>query len=921
MKQILIVGWMTVGWMMVGLLAGIASAQAADVTNLRCEYLVNPLGIDVVKPRLSWVIEERGQGAGAGSRETVDRGQKQIAYQILVASSQDLLKKEQGDLWDSGKVASDQSIHVEYAGKPLESRMICHWKVRVWLKNDKADNGQPTTDNSPIGQPTAWSQPAFWSMGLLKPEDWQAKWIGAGASSGRDYFRKEFQVGMPVKRATASICGLGFFDCSINGKAVGDHVMDPAYTAYPKRAMYVTFDVTGHLQQGTNAVGAALCSGRAGGTCLILQVDIVYADGSTQLLLTDATWKVNADGPLRASSEYNGEEYDARKEFPGWDRPGFDDSAWRVACLRDAPCARLQAQMLEAMRVTQVVKPVAITSPAKGVYIVDMGQNFYGVTRMNVTGPTGTEVRLLSAYSLRPDGSLKTEDNRKARCTDIYTLKGNGCETWSPRFKGQGFRRVQVTGFPGTPTLENFEGLVVHSDIPPVGEFACSSELITRIHQNIRWAQRMYKRSVPMDPDRDERAGWLGDPAKDAESDAYNFNVAPFYAKWLGDITTDQAKDGNVSDVSPGNACNGNVDWPSVLTILPDSLHDFYGDRRVLEENYDSMKRWMDFQIKTNQKADFTVDRNGYGDWCDVSTIGIDGWVGVKGKTSFALISTAYHYNNIRIMARAAKLLGKAEDGQRYEALARQVGDAFNRRFFNPTTATYESETQCAYALALIFDLVPAAHRDRVIKNLADDILVKNKGHLSVGLIGMQWLMQALDKSGRNDLAYTIVTQTDRPGWGYMVSKGATTVWERWDGDTVGPLMNSEALLMLAGNLDAWFYQVLAGINYDPAQPGFKHSIIKPQPLGDLRWVKARHDSMHGRIVSNWQRDGANLTMDLTIPVNTTATVYVPAKEAAGVTESGKPAAQAKGVKFLRMEDGSAVYEVGSGCYQFCSGK
>jgi len=469
--------------MMIGLLAGIPSAQAADVTTLRCEYLVNPLGIDVVKPRLSWVIEERSQ-------KTEVRGAKQTAYQILVASSEDLLKKDKGDLWDSEKVASDQSIHVEYAGKPLESRMVCHWKVRVWDQKGKVSD---------------WSQPAFWSMGMLKPEDWQAKWIGAGGSSGRDYFRKEFQVRMPVKRATASICGLGFFDCSINAKAVGDHVMDPAFTSYPKRAMYVTFDITGHLQQGTNAAGVVLCSGRAGGTALILQLDIVYEDGSTQQLVTDATWKFNADGPIRYSHEFHGEEYDARKEFPGWDRPGFDDSSWRVVSLRDAPCARLQAQMLEPMRVTQVVKPIAITSLAKGVYIVDMGQNFYGVTRMNVTGPAGTEVRLLSAYSLRPDGTLKTEDNREARCTDSYTLKGNGRETWSPRFRGQGFRRVQVTGFPGTPTLENFEGLVVHSDFPPAGEFACSSELITRIHQNIRWGQRTYKRSVPMDPDRTER--------------------------------------------------------------------------------------------------------------------------------------------------------------------------------------------------------------------------------------------------------------------------------------------------------------------------------------------------------------------------------------------------------------------------------
>ncbi len=903
---------------------------ASDIvpTDLRCEYLTDPIGIDVMKPRLSWKIDARSQNSESSSQNT--RGMKQGTYQILVASSEDLLKKDKGDLWDSGKVESDQSVLVEYKGKMLESRMRCWWKVRVWVAKLETGNWK-----SEKVECSAWSRPGMWTMGLLEPASWAAKWIGPGTNSSRTdacYLRREFVLNRPIKSAAVSICGLGFFDCSINGQPVGDHVMDPAFTSYPKRAMYVTFDVTRHLRGGSNAVAVVLGPGRyvqhfPGRSCLLLQLDVVFEDGSTQQIVTDENWKVNANGPVGYSNEYNGEEYDARKEFGSWNSPGFDDSRWMAAVSCPAPCASLQAQMLEPMRVTQVIKPIALSSPSPGVYIVDMGQSFYGMTRLKVSGPAGTVVRMVGSYSLRPDGTLKTEDNRGARCTDVYTLKGSGTESWSPRFKGQGFRRVQVTGFPGTPTLDNFEGLVVHSDVQPAGEFACSSELINRIHQNIRWGQRMYKRSVPLDPDRDERQGWLGDPAKDAESDAYNFNVAPFYAKWLADIRMDQSAEGQLSSISPVSwpSYEGDLVWPSVFTIVPDWLHDFYGDRRVLEENYAGMKRWLDYQCRANQKPDFTVDRNAYGDWCDVSTIGVNGWGDkTKGSTSKPLIATAYHYNNIRIMARAARLLGKPEDCEHYESLSRKVGEAFNRRFLNPANASYESGTQCAYVLALMFDLVPPEHRVRVIQKLADDILVKNKGHLSVGLIGMQWLMQALDKIGRNDLAYTIVTQTDRPSWGYMISKGATSIWERWDTDTLGSGMNSEALLILSGNLDAWFYQALAGINYDRDKPGFKHIIIRPQPVGDLKWVNAHYESPYGRIISNWKLEEGNakigtgkLTMEVTIPANTTATVYVPAKDAAAVAESGKPVAKARGVRFLRVENGAAVYEVGSGFYEF----
>ncbi len=1040
----------------------------AEVANLRCEYLKNPPGIDVTKPQLSWVIQERSQ-------KSEIRGQKQTAYQVLVASSPELLSRENGDLWESGKVASDQSIQVEYAGKPLESRMRCFWKVRVWDKDGKV---------------STWSQPALWTMGLLHPADWEAKWIGgddsakssvlAGAQwiwfpegnpaasappgvryfrrtlslppgrkpvaatcnvtadnafelaiNGRKaargdnwenpvtaditaflqpgenvitisatnagtapspaglivklhiqfdkgdaldfvtdgqwesstdgnqwtqpkalgvfgippwgqltqearrlparYLRREFAVEKKVVGATAYVCGLGFFDLFLNGKKVSTDMMDPALSDYTKTDYHVTFDVTQQLSRGANTLGVILGNGRFfaprfqspfstqtfGYPQLLLQLEIKYADGTTATLVSDEHWRVTTKGPIRANNEYDGEEYDARMELSGWDRPGFDDAKWEPAQLVTAPGGVLKSQMMEPMRITQVIHPVAITNPTPGIYIVDMGQNFYGTMRLKASGPRGTQVRMVSAYSLKPDGTLKTADNRGAKAADVYTFKGQGTEVWSPRFKGQGFRRVQVTGFPGTPTLANFEGVVIHTDAEPAGEFQCSNDLINRIHQAMRRGMRMFLRSAPLDPDRDERQAWTGDPAKDAESEAFNWNVAPFYAKWMDDVERSQRADGSLPDVTMYWTMGNGVEWPSVFTIIPDWFIDFYDDRRVPETHYPAMKKWVLEMMRRYQLPDGTLKETSYGDWCDAYTM--DGKVSDKGLTPRDLVSTAYQYNNCRIMQRLAKLMGQTDDERTFTAMADQLKTAFNQKFLDSKTHIYQGGTQCAYVLALAFDLVPEGQRDAVVANFIDDITVKHNGHLSVGLIGMQWLMQTLTDIGRPDVAWTIATQTTRPSWGYMLSKGATTIWERWDYDTRGPGMNSEALLIQAGNLDAWFYQTLAGINYDRQQPGFKHIVIKPTLAGDLTWVKANFDSPFGRIVSNWKKDGNLLTMEITIPANTTATVYVPTKEAISVTESGKLAVQADSVKFQRMENNTAVYAIGSGSYQFRS--
>lgn len=896
--------------------------------DLRCEYLANPLGIDVLRPRLSWRLEPHGAPA---------RGQVQKAYQILVDTDKQALLAGRGNLWDSGRVNSDQSIQVEYKGRALASRTAAWWKARVW----DAD-----------GNRSDWSAPIVWTMGLLRLEDWKAKWIGLDredvpAAAGQDeaqaehrrlagrMLRREFVAPQKVKRATAYMCGLGFFELYLNGHKVGDRLMDPALTEYTKRDLYVTFDVTDYLNHGANAVGITLGNGRFyaprkkvpvdtktfGYPKLLFQMEIENEDGSQATVVSDAKWKITTHGPLRANSEYDGEEYDARLEQDGWSEPKFNDSSWEQAVAVEAPGGVLGAQMVEPIRVTQTMQPVSITNPRTGIYVVDMGQSFYGSVRLKVSGPAGTRVELRTSFSLTPEGLLKTENDRSALNTDVYILRGKEEEVWNPRFKANAYRYVQVTGFPGIPTVSNFEGLVIHTDMEEVGAFICSNPLINRIYNNARWGTRMQNRSTPMEPDRDERQGWSGHPAKTSESEAYAFNVAPFYANWLHSVRLDQHPDGSLQEVSPGYwtfNSKGTI-WPAIITIIPDWYYNFYGDKRILADNYEAMKKWVLFHVREHQRPDFTTDHESYGDWVDSSSIGQSHVSAGHGNTPRRLISSAYHYHNCKILARAAKLLGKREDEMYFSDLAGKIKASFNQRFFNYQTDKYESETQASYVLPLAFGLVPEGHRQQVISNLVDEVMVKHRGHTSVGLVGMQWFMQVLTDAGHPEVAYTVATQTTRPSWGYMVAKGATTVWERWDTDTQDGGMNGESQKILSGNFEAWLYQTLGGINYDPEQPAFKHIILRPRPVGDLTFVKSSHYSAHGQIISDWKIEGDMFRWNVTLPPNTTATLYVPAKGKGVVSESGQPADKSEGVRFLRIEDGAVLFQVGSGTYSFSS--
>lgn len=1060
----------------------LASARAAlNPADLRCEYRRDPLGIDVTQPRLSWVLESASSG---------DRSQVQTGYQVLVASSAELLDREMGDLWDSGPVFSAQSIHVPYAGKPLKSHQECFWKVRAW---DKA------------GKASRWSPAARWSMGLLAASDWTGQWIGKdevppsarlgdaqwiwfpegdaaqAAPVGARFFRKvihvpagrglqtarllvsadnqfdaflngeqlghganfktlsefdlgdklkagpntlaiqaindgeapnpagliaslrmnfvqgdpiviatddswrtaresaagweksgfndatwvasrklgsvgrapwgelqapedrvlparmlrrEFIVDKPVRRATAYFSGLGVSELYLNGSKVSDQVLSPALTEYPKRVFYVTHDVSRLLKPGTNAVGAYLGNGRYfaprlgaptetrtyGYPQMRLQLHLEYADGSLAEVVSDERWRLTTEGPIRANNEYDGEEYDARKEMPGWAEAGFDAAAWSAPEVVAAPGGQLVAQMQEPIRVTEVLPTVSMKQLAPGVYIYDLGQNMVGWCRLRVQGPRGTTVTLRHAELLKPDGSLYLDNIRGAKVTDRYTLKGGGPESYEPRFVYHGFRFVELRWPEGVPGVFSIEGCVVHDDLETAGEWVSSQPTLNRILQNVRWGVRGNYRSLPTDcPQRDERQGWLGDRSAESKGESFLYHTAALYSKWVQDFADAQKESGSVSDVCPPYwpLYSDNVTWPSSTVIIPGHLWEQFGDTTVIARHYPSMKLWMD-HMATYIKDDL-MPRDTYGDWCvppeDASLIhSKDPW----RKTAPEVLGTTYYIHCLDRMAQYATLLGKIQDAAGDRDRAARMRVAFNRKYLREADGWYDNGSQTSCVLPLTFGIVPPAQRTRVFARLIDKITNESRNHVGTGLIGGQWLMRTLTQNGRADLGYRLATNQTYPSWGYMLGKGATTVWELWNGDTADPAMNSGNHVMLVGDLVIWCYEDLAGIQADPARPGFKHILMKPRPVGDLTSVRATHRSPYGQISSHWRRgDDGRFEWEVTVPPNTTATVSIPARDTKSVREGGKPAAGARGVKMLRAEEGYAVMEVGSGTYQF----
>ncbi|MDR2449653.1 MAG: glycoside hydrolase family 78 protein [Prevotellaceae bacterium] len=897
-------------------------SERVTVNNLRCELLTNPQGLDSPSPRLSWEIAGRA------------RGVKQTACHILVASSLEKLRAGEGDLWDSQTVHSDCSVFVPYAGKPLESRTVCYWKVGI-------------TTNQGV---SVWSEPAVWTMGLLKAADWQAQWTGLDRAFAGDvlekktrlaarYFRKEFETPQKPVKATLYLSGLGLYKLYVNGQKIGDQELSPTPTDYTKAVKYNTFDVTGSIVRGKNALATTLGNGRFfsvrigqvdnipavrhfGFPKMLLQLELEYADGSRQTVVSDGAWKVTAEGPIRANNEYDGEEYDATKEMPGWNAAGFNDAGWLPAEVVAAPEGRLEAQTNPNIKVMETLKPVAVKALDNGVYVLDMGQNMVGWLRMKVKGNRGDRVKLRFSETINPDGSIYLANIRGAEVTDTYTLKGGGVETFEPSFIYHGFRYVEVTGFPGTPTVNDFAGCVLYDEMETTGAFETSNETINQIYRNAYWGVRGNYRGMPTDcPQRDERLGWLGDRAVGSQGESFVFNNHSLYAKWLDDIEQSQREDGSIPDVAPNYwvLYNDNMTWPGAYLIIANMLYEQYGDRAPLTKHYASMKKWLSYMRGKYMVADI-MTKDTYGDWCmPPERPELIHSEDPARKTDGAILGTSFYYRMLHLLQRFAELQGKTDDAKAFAEEAVAVKTAYNRKFFHAETAQYGNNTVTANLLSLCYGLVPEGYESRVFANIEEKTLTEFNGHVSTGLVGIQWLMRGLSDYGRADLAYRIATNRDYPSWGYMIENDATTIWELWNGNTADPAMNSHNHVMLLGDLLVWYYEYLAGIQNAAGGSGFEKIAMRPHPVDGLDCVKASYRSVRGKIASHWQKREDKFTWNITLPANTVARVYVPAASEEEVYENGVKAASAEGVKFIEQAGGYAVYEVGSGEYFFSS--
>ncbi|TDD97796.1 alpha-L-rhamnosidase [Flavobacterium cellulosilyticum] len=861
----------------------LANAQnKISVTHLQCEMLNNPEGIDVLQPRLSWQIQSDVNDV------------QQTAYQILVASSLEKLNTNTADLWDSGTVATDVSVNVFYNGKPLENRKEAYWKVKVWT-----NKGEAKADEI-----------AHFSMGILTYADWKStRWIGYDKPSERDsisqfsrlsarYLRKEIDLKKQIKSAKVYIMGLGLYELYINGNKIGDQVLAPVPTDYTKNVKYNVFDVSSQLKEGKNTLGTILGNGRFftmrqdykpykiktfGMPKMAMILDVKYTDGTTETIKTDDTWKLTTDGPILSNNEYDGEEYDARKEMKGWSSNGFNDASWLNASLVQEPGGFFEAQMTPNMKIMGEVKPISIKATSSGTYILDMGQNMVGWLQLKVKGNRGDTITMKFAESLQEDGSLYIANLRDAQTTDRYTLNGEGEEVWEPRFVFHGFRFVEISGFKQKPNLDNFLGKVVYDEMKTTGTFDSSNETMNQIFKNAYWGIRGNYKGMPIDcPQRNERQPWLGDRTTGAYGESFIFNNQTLYAKWLDDIKNAQTQDGGIPDVAPAfwRYYGDGVTWPGTYITVADMLYQQFADTEVIKKQYPSMKKWMTY-MEANYLVDDLMTKDKYGDWC----VPPESLELIRSKdparlTDGEVLSSAFYYNLLGIMKKFATVIeADKTDIAHYDDVAKRVKKAFNDKYLNVATNSYANNTVTANVLPLAFDMVPENYKEKVFQNMVHEVEVTKEGHISTGVIGTQFLMRTLTDFGRGDLAFKLASNKTYPSWGYMVENGATTIWELWNGNTADPTMNSQNHVMLLGDLLIWYYENMAGIKSNPETPGFKQIIMKPDFNAGLTYVNASYESIHGVIKSNWKKNKNDLQWDITIPSNTSAQVYLPTKQ------------------------------------------
>ena len=897
------------------ILAPVTLLAQLTVTGLRVEYLTNPLGIDVVQPRLSWRI--------ASAR----RNTMQAAYQIQVAGSETSLAGGANLLWDSGKVISDTSVFVEYRGPAAVSRTRYYWRVRVWDTN---------------GSASPWSAAAFWETGLLQPADWTAQWIGPPPTaadslpSPSPLLRRAFRVPEPVRSARLYVTSLGLYEVYLNGQRVGDELFTPGWTSYRRRLQYQTYDVTQLVRPGANVVGAMLGDGWYRGQLgffgqrnlygrrlgLRAQLEIRYESGRAERIVSDTGWKTTT-GPVLTSDIYGGETYDARRELSGWASAPFDDHGWVPIALVDPPPAALVASLSPPVRRVRELRPVSIRRAPSGEMLFDLGQNFTGWARLNVSGSPGTTVTLRFGEVLDRAGNLYTANLRAAAQTDRYTLSGKSREVYEPHFTFHGFRYVAVQGLPAPADSTTITGIAVSSDLAQTGSFVTSDSLLNQLQRNIVWGQRSNFLDVPTDcPQRDERLGWTGDAQVFARTAAFNMDVNGFFAKWLGDVAADQDASGSVPWVIPnplgGDSVRfaGTAGWSDVAVIIPWTMYLTYGDRRLLERQYPSMRAWVDYARR--RAGPDLIWRPGwqFGDWLALHS---DDPSYPGATTGTDLIATAFLAHSTDLVARTASVLGRTEEASTYRARFQTIRDAFRREFVSSTGRVGEN-TQTAYALAIAFDLLPDSLVSTAAERLARDVVSRGH-HLTTGFLGTPYLLHVLNATGHLGDAFALLTQRTYPSWLYPITRGATTMWERWDGirpdsSFEDPGMNSFNHYAF-GAVGDWMYQNIGGIDVDPAAPGYRHSRIAPRPGAGLTSASASLETAYGTLQSAWRLDGERFTLDVTVPANTTAAVTLWNARLDQVREGGAGLTARDGIRAARQRGPDVVVDVGSGRYSF----
>ncbi|MFB9843551.1 alpha-L-rhamnosidase [Mucilaginibacter ginsenosidivorans] len=888
--------------------AAVCCAQV-KVDNLLCENRTNPLGMDVTVPRFTWQLS------------TDKRNEMQTAYRIDISDNANF----HGHVWDSGKIGSDSSVLVSYKGKPLQSGKRYYWRVRVW-------------DN--YGKASSWSETAWWQMALLQTSDWQAKWISPGYAEDTvnrpsPFMRKQFHIHKKIRSATAYITAHGMYEAQINGQRVGDAYLTPGWTSYKNRLQYQTYDVTNMLKEGSNAIGVMLGNGWYRGIigysdkrnvygkdiALLAQINITYEDGTTGVIISDDSWK-SSTGEIRYSEIYNGETIDHNKTQDGWTQPGFNDGQWSGVKVEDYPKNILLATYNEMVKKHETFKPVRIFKTPKGERVIDFGQNLVGWVMLKVKGKPGDTIKVWHAEVLDKLGNFYTENLRAAKAEDTYILKGNGEETFEPHFTFHGFQFIRIEGYPGDQILpEDVTAVAMYSDMKPTGTFVTSNALINQLQHNIQWGQKGNFLDVPTDcPQRDERLGWTGDAQVFSRTATFNMGVNDFFAKWLRDVAADQSPAGVVPFVVPNclGFTQGSTGWADVSTVVPWNMYLAYGDKRILQTQYPSMKAWVDY-MQHQSKNDLWQTGFHFGDWLFYSRD--DDTDGTSAITDKYFIAQCFYAYSTQLLINAANVLGKQDDVAAYTALLKRIKDAFFKEYVTPN-GRLVSGTQTAYTLALNFDMLPESLRPQAAQRLVENIHAYGN-HLTTGFLGTPYLCHVLTRFGHNDMAYRLLLQDTYPSWLYPVKMGATTIWERWDG--IKPDKTFEAASMNSfnhysyGAIGDWMYRVMAGLDTYDDQPGYKHIRVMPHPGGGFTNATASLETYYGKAASGWEVKDGKTYYSIDIPANTKADIYLPASSVNDITENGKALAVDKDISVGAAENGYVLIKAGSGSYHFAA--